>query len=121
VFDSASDVSLDAYRSSDYLLTNIKDEWDVQRLQWFTKGFYSVKQEEQNIILSDLRMGLECRYAFNFIVGEQTSTGIVKHHVRKVSGRPDLSMLGSVWDRIWDPSVSLAPVKKNGVCANSEN
>jgi inner membrane protein len=121
VFDSASDVSLDAYHSSDYLLTNIKDEWDVQRLQWFTKGFYSVKKEEQNIILSDLRMGLECRYAFNFIVGEQTSTGIVKHHVRKVSGRPDLSMLGSVWDRIWDHSVSLAPVKKNGVCENSEN
>jgi inner membrane protein len=121
VFDSASDVSLDAYHWSDSLLTNIKDEWDVQRLQWFTKGFYSVKQEEQNIILSDLRMGVECSYVFNFIVGEQTSTGIVKRQVQKVSNRPDLSMFDSIWDRIWDPSVSLAPVKKNGDCANSEN
>jgi inner membrane protein len=118
VFDSPSDVSLDVYYSSDALLTDIEDEWGVQRLQWFTKGFYSVKQEEQNIILTDLRMGIECGYVFNFIVGEQTSTGVVKSHVAKVSDRPDLSKFGSVWDRIWDPSVSLAPVMENGVCAN---
>ena len=121
VFDSASDVSLDVYHSSDYLLENIKDEWGVQRLQWFTKGFYSVKQDEQNIVLSDLRMGVECGYVFNFIVGEQTSTGIVTRHYEKVTGRPDLSQLGRFWDRIFDPSVSLTPDKKNGVCITSEN
>ena len=121
VFDPASDVSLDAYHSADVLLTNIKDEWDVQRLQWFTKGFYSVKAEEQNIVLSDLRMGTECSYVFNFILGEQTSKGIVKSDVEKVSDRPDLSMLGSVWDRIWDASVSLAPLKKSGVCVNRDS
>jgi inner membrane protein len=121
VFDSASDVNLEAYHSSDALLTNIKDEWDVQRLQWFTKGFYSVKAEKQNIVLSDLRMGAECSYVFNFILGEQTSTGIVKSDVEKVSGRPDLTMLGSIWDRIWDASVSLAPLKKSGVCVNRES
>ncbi len=119
VFDSASQVSLDAYHSTDTLLIDIKDEWHVQRLQWFTKGFYSVKQKQQDIILSDLRMGMECSYVFNFIVGEQTSSGIVKSHVEKVSDSTDLSLLGSVWDRIWQPSVSLAPVKENGVCANS--
>jgi inner membrane protein len=121
VFDSASDVSLEAYHSSDILLTNIKDDWDVQRLQWFTKGFYSVQANEQNIVLSDLRMGAECSYVFNFILGEQTSTGIIKSDVEKVSDRPDFSMLGSVWDRIWDASVSLTPLKKNGECVNSES
>jgi inner membrane protein len=35
-----------------------------------------------------------------------------------VSDRPDLSLLGSIWDRIWEPSVSLATVMENGVCAN---
>ncbi|MBA6264822.1 MAG: inner membrane protein [Colwellia sp.] len=121
VFDSASDVSLVAYNSSDLLLINLQDDWNVQRLQWFTKGFYSVKEEDHNIVLSDLRMGAECSYVFNFIVGAQTSTGIVKSDIEKVSDRPDLSMLGRVWDRILDPSVSLAPVKKNGVCANRES
>jgi inner membrane protein len=121
VFDSVSDVSLDVYVSSDSLLTNINDEWGVQRLQWFTKGFYSVKQDEQNIVLSDLRMGGECNYVFNFIVGKQTNTGIVISDFEKVSVRPDLSQLGSIWDRIWEPSISLAAVKKNGGCVTSEN
>jgi inner membrane protein len=57
VFDSASEVSLDVCHASDSLLTNIKDEWSVQRFQWFTKGFYSVKNKVHNIFISDLRMG----------------------------------------------------------------
>ncbi|MFT5675490.1 MAG: inner membrane protein [Paraglaciecola sp.] len=121
VFDSSSEVSLDAHSSSDSLLANVKDEWGVQRLQWFTKGFYSVKQEQQNIVLSDLRMGVECGYVFNFIVGEQTNTEIVTGNFEKYSNRPDLSQLGSIWDRIWDPSVSLAPDKNNGVCVSSKD
>jgi inner membrane protein len=121
VFDSASDVSLEVYNSSETLLENIKDEWGVQRLQWFTKGFYSVKQDKQNIVLSDLRMGAECGYVFNFIVGELTNMGIVSSHFEKVSGRPDLSQISNIWDRIWDPSVSLAPDKENGVCVTSQN
>jgi inner membrane protein len=120
VFDSVSDVSLDVYDSSDYLLENIQDAWGVQRLQWFTKGFYSVKQDENNIVLSDLRMGVECSYAFNFLVGKQTNNGIVAGTFEKVSTRPDLSQLSKVWDRIWDASVSLAPHKKNGECVTSE-
>ncbi|MFT5840711.1 MAG: inner membrane protein [Flavobacteriales bacterium] len=121
VFDSASEVNLDVYYSSDYLLENINDEWGVQRLQWFTKGFYSIKQDEQNIVLSDLRMGVECSYVFNFIVGEQTNAGIVTSHYEKVSGRPDLSQFGRLWDRIFDPTVSLAPNKKNDVCITSKS
>lgn len=120
IFDSPSEVSLDNYDSTESLLTEIEDEWDVQRLQWFTKGFYAVKQEEKNIIFSDLRMGVECYYVFNFIVGEESEAGIVKRVVEKVSVRPDLSMLGSVWDRVWDSSVSLAPMLENGLCVKQE-
>ena len=118
IFDSASDVSLVVHNSSDFLLENIQDEWAVQRLQWFTKGFYSVTQEKQNIVLSDLRMGAECSYVFNFIVGEQTNTGIVVSDFEKYSVQPDLSQIGSIWDRIFDPSGSLAPAKKKWCVCN---
>ncbi|MFQ3208184.1 MAG: inner membrane protein [Glaciecola sp.] len=121
VFDSASDVSLDAYNSSEHLLNGIQNEWGVQRLQWFTKRFYSVTQNEQNIVLSDLRMGVECRYVFNFIVGEQTSTGIVAGNFDKFSERPDLSQVGAIWDRIWDASIALTPDKENGICLTRKN
>ena len=120
VFDSTSDVSLDVYNSSNFLLNSIQDEWGVQRLQWFTKGLYSVTQEKQKIVLTDLRMGAECGYVFNFIVGEQTDTGIVASDYEKFSVRPDLSQISKIWDRIWDSSISLAPAKKNAVCATSK-
>lgn len=117
IFDSPSEVSLDVYPSSDYLLKDIQDEWQVERLQWFTKGYYSVHQKEQHIVITDLRMGAECSYVFNFIVGKQTSSGVVARQSEMYRARPDLSMLGGIWDRIFDSSVSLAPDKINGQCA----
>jgi inner membrane protein len=108
VFDNSKDVTLNAYQTYPELLTAIQDEWGVARLQWFTRGFYSVRQNKNNVVLSDLRMGVECSYAFNFVVGEQTSTGVKLGDFEKVTKRPDLSQVGRIWDRIWDPSVSLA-------------
>jgi inner membrane protein len=66
-----------------------------------------VRQKEQKVILSDLRMGAECSYVFNFVVGEKTMSGIQLGDFEKVTERPDLSKVGRIWDRIWDPSVSL--------------
>nr|WP_297349622.1 metal-dependent hydrolase [uncultured Glaciecola sp.] len=108
VFDNSKDVTLNAYQTYPDLLTAIQNEWGVARLQWFTRGFYSVRQNKNNVVLSDLRMGVECSYAFNFVVGEQTSKGVKVGDFEKVTKRPDLSQVGRIWDRIWDPSVSLA-------------
>ena len=108
VFDEAGELTLDAYASYPELLTDISDEWGVERLRWFTKGFYSIRQKEDQIILSDLRMGIECGYAFNFVVGQQTPSGIEVGDFEKISDRPDLSKIALIWDRIWDPSISLA-------------
>jgi inner membrane protein len=55
-----------------------------------------------------------------FFVGKQTNNGIVTGTFEKASDRPDLSQLGSIWDRIWDASVSMVPDKKNGVCVTNE-
>jgi inner membrane protein len=109
IFDDPQDITLDAYQTYPALLNSIQDEWGVKRLQWFTRGFYSVRQKEQKVILSDLRMGVECSYVFNFVVGEKTMSGIRVGDFAKVSERPDLSKVGRIWDRIWDPSISLAP------------
>lgn len=109
VFDSPNDVSINAYSSSPNLLTPVKSEWGVKRLQWFTKGLYSVRSQGNDIILSDLRMGVECAYAFNFKVARHTGTGIEVGSFEKFSERPNLNGLVSIWQRIWDPSISLAP------------
>ncbi len=116
VFDSPQDLSLNAYHTYPELLNEIQTEWGVERLRWFTKGFYSVRQKAEKIVLSDLRMGMECSYVFNFAVGEKTESGIQAGDFEKVSQRPDLSQIGRIWDRIWDPSVSLVPALAANEC-----
>ena len=109
VFDSPEEVTINSYNTSPALLNDIKNEWGIKRLQWFTKGFYSVKEQQNKIVLSDLRMGMECYYVFNFAVGEKTNKGVQVSNFEKLNQRSNLSSLSKVWGRIWNPDVSLAP------------
>lgn len=112
VFDQVNELSFNAYPTNPALLDDISQEWGVQRLQWFTKGLYSVRAYGDKIVLSDLRMGVECNYVFNFVVGEfvpeDDSQSLVLGSFERFTQRPDLSGLGDILDRITDPSVSLA-------------
>ena len=112
VFDNPSDVSLDEYATYPELLAELQTEWGIGRLQWFTQGFYSVRQKDQDVILSDLRMGIECAYVFNFKVAEQNEDGIKVGSFEKFTQRPDLGSLPYIWDRVWDSKVSLAPARE---------
>jgi len=109
VFDDPSEVSLDAYVTNPELLNDVHSEWGVGRLKWFTKGFYSVRQKENDVVFSDLRMGIECAYVFNFKVAEQHAQGVRVGTFEKFTQRPNLSDFPYIWDRIWDSTVSLAP------------
>jgi inner membrane protein len=111
IFDRTQDVSIDAYETKPYLLEAVKNDWSVNRLQWFTKGFYAVKQRDEDIFLSDLRMGVECSYVFNFKVAKESNGQIRLGNFEEFSQRPDISNLKYIWQRIWDPKVSLAPSK----------
>ncbi|TMO97319.1 hydrolase [Pseudoalteromonas sp. S3260] len=108
VFDTANEVTLNAYQTTPSLLNEIKNEWGVKRLQWFTKGFYSVREQQDKVILSDLRMGMECAYVFNFVVGQKDGSAISVGNFEKISQRPNLNNLPKIWDRIWHPDTVLA-------------
>lgn len=109
VFDSPSQVSIDRYPTSPQFLEDIKNEWSVQRLRWFTKGLYAVNLIDNKVILSDLRMGIEGSYVFTFEVGEQQGAKIVSSDFKHLTSRPDFSQVDRLWDRIWDADVSLTP------------
>lgn len=57
------------YPSAPELLASVRNTPHVARLAWFTKGFYAVSREGEQIIMRDLRMGLEPdHYVFAFAV-----------------------------------------------------
>jgi inner membrane protein len=63
----------------------------VQQLTWFNRGFMRAQVVDGRLVLSDLRMGLEPDYTFNFVVAEQADgqwRAIVPEQVRWITAVP---------------------------------
>jgi inner membrane protein len=72
--------------------------------------------------MTDLRMGVECAYVFNFKVAQISSEGIQASAIEQFSQRPDLRELGNIFKRIWDPNISLAPgTQRIAQCRNFDS
>lgn len=72
---------------------------------------YAVRLRDDKVVLSDLRMGVECGYVFNFVVGVKNGEDITAGPFSKFTERPDISGIHLVWERIWNPEIVLAPDK----------
>ena len=58
------------------LLEPLRGEAPVARVMWFSRGFFAGRElESGEIVISDLRMGLEERFVFSFVVGRRTGQG----------------------------------------------
>ncbi|MDX1595165.1 MAG: metal-dependent hydrolase, partial [Gammaproteobacteria bacterium] len=106
MLDGVETVRFSTYPSATHLLEGLEATWSVRRLQWFTKGFYRVRETGGSVVMTDLRMGLEPHYVFNFVVGE-----VGNPHARPIvpvrrPGIRDYDRLHWVWERIWDPAAA---------------
>ena len=113
LLDATNDIRFSYYPSERKLLKGIEDYWPVQRLQWFSRGIYSVTRLQDDIVINDLRIGVEPDYVFRFKVGE-----ISNPHARPVIPEQlvvirDFSRLSLFWARIWDQSIELSPARQN--------
>ena len=96
---SGRPIGLTRHERDPGLLADIGDRWAVQRLQRFTKGFYTVEARDGRVVITDLRMGQAGFYAFAFAVGERRGGRTVAVPDRRFEyGRPDL---GVVFRELW--------------------
>lgn len=110
LFDPEPKMHFERFPSDPTLLDPIRTTASVERLTWFTKGLYSVRSDNEAIILSDLRMGLEPNYVFVFKVGERQGETIAATPPQQLpQSFPASDALIQVWQRIWDPSVQASP------------
>jgi len=109
LLDAANDIRFSYYPSREDLLTDIAEHWPVRRLQWFSRGFYAVSERQGDIVISDLRMGSEPSYVYQFKVGEIGNPHSRPSVPAQLEAERDWSRLRPVWDRIWDPKVGLSP------------
>lgn len=70
VFGEDKPVIINQRSSEEHLLVGLRDHWPVTRLLDFTHGYYSVSRRGDDILITDLRMGLESNYVFVFKVAK---------------------------------------------------
>lgn len=107
IFDDSPPSNNAYYESEEHLLEAIDEQWDVARLKWFSKGFYGVKQLDDKVVISDLRMGSEPFYAFQFAVADIGATHVETGDAIQLQPKRDLSALSMVWDRIWSQDTNI--------------
>lgn len=91
----------------------------VQRLQWFNRGFMRAQVQDGQLVLSDLRMGLEPDYNFNFAVATadgdrwQAMTPQQRHPSYREAGNRGVlkQRLAQMWQRIWKAPESTDAVR----------
>ena len=108
IFDDVGQIQIQGFPRNEELISAIGDHPKIERLRWFTKGQYKVWQSDDQIIISDLRMGVEGAYVFNFEVGLQTDNQTNIGSFQQIQQRLDLGGLKSVWARIFDPTVNVS-------------
>lgn len=75
-FDSAPRIRFDIYPRGDSLYDAVRDYPAVARIAWFTQGLFKLGERDGKVVISDLRMGQEPYYSFNFVVGQRQSPTI---------------------------------------------
>lgn len=118
LLDDIKTVRMKHYPSDGSLLDTIDQRWSVKRLQWFTHGFYSVRRQGNAIVMTDLRMGMEPYYVFQFTVATvNASQGerLTPVTVDRVRGKVGWNGLSWIWRRIWTADPPMAPSQRERI------
>jgi inner membrane protein len=100
LLDPQRDMRFDFHPSDTRLLGGLEQHWPVTRLQWFTKGFYRVSRIDENVVMTDLRMGVEGSYVFRFKVGETGNPHSLPTPSELLPSELDTSRLPWLWQRL---------------------
>ncbi len=95
-------MTFDQFPRGTALYDAMKGNRSVDRIAWFTHGFFKMSERHGRVIITDLRMGQEPYYSFNFVVGQRQSPTIAP--VRPVHIREQHNVRAGVswiWRRMW--------------------
>lgn len=110
LFDSTEQIEFTHHAEDKMLKVRFADVTAVQQLSWFSRGFYTLAQQGDMLLLTDLRMGQEGSYAFQFEVDPGNSKAVIQYPMR----RDAASTLPWLWQRMWGvqlPSPYVTAVK----------
>ena len=72
----------------------------VKRLEWFAQGFNKYSIVDDNLVMSDLRMGFEGNYVFNHAVAKIGNRHWYEIKSKRMPSQLDIEDLSFVWKKL---------------------
>jgi inner membrane protein len=94
-------IRFSSYPSDVDMLEQTGELWPVKRLAWFSDGFIRAEVIDQRLLISDLRMGQEPGYVFNFFVAEYGNPHWTEIDAEQIPLAMADRALAETWRRIW--------------------
>ena len=107
LFDQNTPLSVDFYPRNLALMTGIEEHPPVVKLKWFTRGYYALSTVDEDVVMTDLRMGSEPDYIFRFKVAGLNDLHPNPIDDERLKTNQDWRRLAWVWKRIWTPVPEL--------------
>ncbi|MDO8876175.1 MAG: metal-dependent hydrolase [Pseudolabrys sp.] len=73
VFDRDRTIAFDTFARGEYLYAQLRHNPFVERIARFSHGFFKMSEKDGRAVITDLRMGQEPNYSFNFVVAQRQS------------------------------------------------
>ncbi|WP_062191720.1 metal-dependent hydrolase [Caldimonas taiwanensis] len=102
LLDEGRQIPFDRFDRGQALYEALRDHEPVQRIAWFSKGYFKMQVRDGQVLMSDLRMGQEPFYVFTFRMAQLRSDPVPLARPEQVGSRPDLAeALPWLWRRAW--------------------
>jgi inner membrane protein len=77
LLDRDPHIRFDRFDRGAALHAALAGQWHVDRMAWFSHGFFRMAQRDGQVTITDLRMGQEPNYVFSFVVARRNSETLV--------------------------------------------
>jgi len=109
LFDQEVDMRFATYDSHRDIIDENLDHWPVARLDWFTNGFIAADSKNDQLIINDLRMGVESSYVFRFRVGRWANSAFQADQSVLMPVEMNTERLRQILHRAWDERIDVLP------------
>lgn len=113
LLDSSDSIELAGYNNGKVECSAWLTHAPIQRLDWFTQGAFALSVQNNQLIASDLRMGIEDDYVFEFEIAEWENENWQAIKTRQRPINIDGARMKLLFKRIIEPDIDLTPLTTN--------
>lgn len=113
VFEGNAPFEFTSFDRGSDLTKLLPDRSDLEQIDWFTHNNFKLQQQDNIIVVTDLRMGMEPDYFFRFQLAEIRDDDVILLAPNQLKTARNVKQgLYWVWHRIWDPQLET-PLQQN--------